>query len=338
MYVTETVDKFVANIAEIALDLVHAYGLTYGATGALEGQMAMQRWMDYRLRHVAAQPREVKKSSRFPVQNMPETVIQALNELEARFELGEDVNPYLSKTTIGNDVSAGKHLRRTDGMWADWGIHHLHLTSEPLAMGERYSERSDWLLFVRVFDDVVAFIDVRSHNEADLWSQEELVKTFIDTWPEQAKPWRVENMVNISPSKAPGDHKLLRNAGVNIPVEHSGKYYLGQGGGLTSALTSTAASMECIAVNRNARHLALWLDHPENPIRLELASHGVAQPEFFLGVSADGLVIAEATTSARTWILPSVDQQGKRSCLAEIQERLLPAWAIPTLISHVEQA
>ncbi len=299
--------------------------------------MAMQRWMDYRLRHVAAQRRVVKKSSRFPVQNMPETVIQALNELEARFERGEDVNPYLSKTTIGNDVSAAKHLRRTDGMWADWGIHHLHLTSEPLATGERHSVRSDWLLFVRVFDDVVAFIDVRSHNEADLWTQEELVKTFIDTWPEQAEPWKVESMVNISPSKAPGDHKLLRNAGVNIPVEHKGEYYLCQGGGLTSALTSTAASMACIAVNRNAHHLALWLDQPENPIRLELASHGVAQPEFFLKVSAGGLVIAEATTPARKWILPSVDQQGKRSCLAEIQEILLPAWAIPKLISRVEK-
>lgn len=333
---TKTVDKFEANIAAIALDLVHAYGLTYGATGALKDQIAMQRWMDYRLRHVTAQPREVKKSSRFPMQNLPETVIQALNELQTRFESGEDVNPYLSKTTIGNDVSAGKLLRRTDGMWADWGIHHLHLTSEPLAMGERYSERSDWLLFVRVFDDVVAFVDVRSHNETDLWTQEEIVKTFIDTWPEQAEPWRIENMVDISPSKAPGDHKLLRNAGVNIPVEHKGEYYFGQGGGLTSALTSTAASMACIAVKRNARHLALWLDQPENPIRLELASRGVAQPEFFLGVSAGGLVIAEATSSARTWILPSVDQQGKRSCLDEIQERLLPAWAIPTLISHVQ--
>jgi hypothetical protein len=222
-------------------------------------------------------------------------------------------------------------------MWADWGIHHLHLTSEPLATGERYSERSDWLLFVSVFDDVVAFIDVRNHNEADLWTQEELVKTFIDTWPEQAEPWRVNNMVDISSSKAPDAHKLLRNAGVNVPVEHKGEYYFGQGGGLTSALTSTAASMACIAVNRNVRDLARWLDQPENQIRLELASHGVAQPEFFLGVSTGGLVIAEATKSVRTWILPSVDQQGKRSCLAEIQERFLPAWAIPKLISHVEQ-
>lgn len=332
---TKTVDKFDANIAEIARDLVQAYGLTFGAVGAVLEEMAMQRWMDYRLRHVAPQPRTVKKSSRFPVQNLPAAVMQALNELEARFESGEDVNPYLSKTTIGNDVSADKLSRRTDGMWADWRMHHLHLTSEPLALGERYSKRSDWLLFVRVYDDVVAFVDVRSHNEPDLWTQEELVKTFIDTWPEQAEPWRIENIVDIAPSQASGDLKLLREAGINTPVEHQGEHYFGQGGGLTLALTSTAASLACIAVKRNARHLALWLDQPENPIRLELASLSIAQPEFFLGVSDGGLVIAEATSPARSWVLPSVDQQGRRNCLDEIQEKLLPAWAIPTLISYL---
>lgn len=332
---TTTIEQFEADITEIALDLVQAYGLTYGASGITTDKMALQRWMDYRRRHVAPQFRKVEKSLRFPVQNLPEEVNKALSALEARFENGEDVNPYLSKTTIGNDVSATKHQRRTDGLWADWRIHHLHLTTAPLAPGERFSERSDWLLFVMVYDDVVAFIDVRSHNEKDLWTQDELLKTFIDSWPMQAEPYRVSSMRLDSQPKTPADLKLLRNTGVNSAVEHNGEHYFGPGHGVTTAITSTAVSMACINVRQNARQFAQWLDLQDNPIRLELDGLGISQPQFILAVGDLGLVIATHTQPERAWTFPEFDQQGNRSSFGVVQDGLLPAWAVPTLLAHL---
>jgi len=332
---TTTVEQFGVNISEIALDLVQAYGLTYGASSTAMSEMALQRWMDYRLRHIASQPRKVKKSSRFPVQNLPEDVNKALSALEARFKNGEDVNPYLSKTTIGNDVSAAKRQRRTDGLWADWGIHHLHLSTEPLPPGERFSKRSDWLLFAMVYEDVVAFIDVRSHDEKDLWTQDELLTTFIDSWPEQAEPYRVKGMQLAPRPTAPEDLKLLRNAGITTAVEHNGEHYFGPGRGVTSAVTSTAASLACINVMRNARQLAQWLDLPNNPMRLELDRLGVPQPQFILGVGDSGLVIGERTETERAWAIPEFDPQGKRTAFGVVQDGLLPKWAIPTLVAHL---
>ncbi|WP_221624987.1 hypothetical protein, partial [Burkholderia stagnalis] len=277
-----------------------------------------------------------QQSSRFPVQNLPEKVHEALSALEARFKTGQDVNPYLSKTTINNDVSAPKSQRRTDGLWADWGIHHLHLTTEPLAANTRFSERSDWLLFVKVYEDVVAFIDVRSHDEKDLWTQEELLTTFIDSWPEQAEPYRISGMQVTSRPMAAGDLKKLRNAGITSPVEHNGEHYFGLGGGVTSAVTSTAASLACIQVRRNAQQLARWLDLPNNPIRLEFVRLGVPQPQFILGVGDDGLVIAERSRlDIGGCILPECDEQGNRTTFAMVQDRLLPKWAISTLMAHV---
>jgi len=331
-----TAEQFQADIEELAHDLVRAYGLTFTATGQTADDKVLYRWMDYRLRHIATQPREVKKSSRFPVPNLPAEIKQALSEIEARFANGEDVNPYLSKTTIGNDISSSKSQRRTDGLWADWRIHHIHLTTAPVAPGQRFSARSDWLLFVMVYDDTVAFIDVRSHNESDLWTQDDLLKTFIDSWPEQAEPYRINGMRVVSGPKSSNDIKLLRNAGVTVPVEHKGEHYFGLGGGVTSAVTSTAVSMACIEVMRSSRHLALWLDAPDNPIRLDFNQLGVANPEFCLAVEpSSGLVIAERSKADRPWALREFDAQGRTTSFGTLQHRLLPAWAIPTLIAHL---
>jgi len=154
--------------------------------------------MDYRLRHINPQQREVHKSSRFPIDGLPGDVQEALSFIETRFAIGADVNPYLSKGTINNDVANPKRQNRTDGLWADWGIHHLHLTSEPLVEGQRFSKRSSWLLFVKVYDDAVAFIDVRDHNEELLWTQDDLLATFISSWPDQAEPFRI-TMMDLEP-------------------------------------------------------------------------------------------------------------------------------------------
>lgn len=331
-----TAEQFETDIEELAHDLVRAYGLTYTATGTTADDMAMYRWMDYRLRHISQEPRLIKKSSRFPVSNLPAKINDALSAIEARFASGEDVNPYLSKTTIRNDVSSSKKQRRTDGLWADWRIHHLHLTNIPIAPGERFSERSDWLLFVMVYEDAVAFIDVRSHNERDLWTQDDLLKEFIDSWPEQAEPYRVKGMRVVSGPKSSDDIKQLRNAGITTVVEHNGEHYFGPGGGVTSAVTSTVVTRACIDVLRNTRQLALWLDTPDNPIRLELNQLGIAHPEFVLAISpSSGLAIAERNKPDLAWALPEFNAQGRRTSFGTVQQTLIPAWSIPKLIRHV---
>ena len=332
---TTTADRFLTDVKTLALDLVQAFGLTYGASGPAADDLALQRWMDYRLRHITPTPRKVQKSLSFPVQNLPREVNNALSALEARFENGENVNPYLSKTTIGNDVSSQKKQWRTDGLWAEWRIHHLHLTDEPLAPGDRFSKRAGWLLFAMVYDDAVALIDVRSHNETDLWTQDDLLKTFIDSWPEQAEPFRISGMRVTPRLTAPGDVKLLRNAGITAPVEHNGEYYFGPGGGVTSAVTSSAASLACIEVHRNTRQLAKWLDLPNQPLRLELAELGVQDPQFALEVSDSGLAISELALVERLWTFPEFNEKGKLTIFGVVKDRLLPNWAVPTLMAHL---
>lgn len=330
-----TAEQLQMDIEEIAQDLVHAYGLTYTPTGTSADDKVLYRWIDYRLRHIAPQPRTVKRSSRFPIQNLPAEINEALSAIEARFTDGEDVNPYLSKTMIGNDVNSTKSQRRTDGLWADWGINHIHLTTASLKPGDRFSARSGWLLFVRVYDDVVAFIDVRSHNESDLWTQDDLLKTFIDSWPEQAEPYRVTSLRVVSRPNSSDDIKQLRNAGITATVEHNGEHYFGPGGGVTSAVTSSAVTMACIEVLRNSRKLAAWLDAQDNKIRVDFNQLGVADPKFCFAIShTSGLVIVDRSRLDQPWALPEFDASGHRTSFGAIRHWLLPAWAVPTLIAH----
>lgn len=50
---------------------------------------------------------------------------------------------------------------RTDLLWADWGIHHFHLTKSENLDENGFCKRSDFLLFAIVRNDCVYFLDVK---------------------------------------------------------------------------------------------------------------------------------------------------------------------------------
>ncbi|MCZ5459938.1 hypothetical protein O5625_24905, partial [Escherichia coli] len=86
--------------------------------------------------------------------------------IEMLFTTGGDVNPYQSKTlTLFNDTSGKKATKRTDNLWADWGIHHLHLPLNPVSSSKKYSDRAEWVLFLKVYSNDVLFIDIKHHDK-----------------------------------------------------------------------------------------------------------------------------------------------------------------------------
>src|SRR3546814_20961573 len=118
----------------------------------------------------------------------------------------EDVNAYQGNSlTQFHDTSSHKSQRRTDGLWADWGIHHLHLPERPVQPGQAYSDRADWLLFLMLYHDAALFIDVTLHREENLFSMNELVQTYIRAWPEDADRYRLHGVLGVARNSAPSD-------------------------------------------------------------------------------------------------------------------------------------
>ena len=142
-------------------------------------------------------------------------------------------------------------------------------------------------------------------------------------------------MVVDSRTTSPEEYKLLRTAGINTPVEHNGEHYFGPGQGLTMAITSTAASMDCIQVLRNAQQIAKWLDHPENSIRINLKECGITEPNFNFGIGDHGLSIVDSSLPKKHWTLPEFDQNGQKTSFGMLSDRLMPVWAIPTLMTFL---
>ena len=68
----------------------------------------------------------------------------------------------------------------------------------------------------------MAFIDVRPHNQKNLWYVETLITEFIDNWADQSKQWEA-SLSDPGATKITAPHrKLMRDKGINCPVLHNG--------------------------------------------------------------------------------------------------------------------
>lgn len=59
-----------------------------------------------------------------------------------------------------SDSSGKNRNERSDLLWADWGIHHLHVAEKQTDNAAYFSARADYLLFVMFGRDVALFVDV----------------------------------------------------------------------------------------------------------------------------------------------------------------------------------
>jgi hypothetical protein len=322
-----------ADIEEIAQDLIDAFALEFsGTVGNLTDPLI--RWLDYRLRYIDPSPRQVLKSVEFDARVPPEAR-QALDTFITHVESGADVNPYQTKTIKRNDTSGTKRQLRTDGMWADWRIHHAHLIDLPVATGAEFSERSDWLLFFLVLPEHIALIDVRSHSEPNVFQAVDLVEKLIRSWPQIAEPFAVKGVLGLArpPSTDPSSLRDLRVGGVTQMLEVDGKVYLPPGFGVTSAATSTQVSLMRDKVKRFARHIADFFMHSDSQLMQAAAGKGIASPVVSLCVLPTGQL-------AISWqggdiAIPFPSPPKPSDARSELEHLLLPQWARAKLVTHL---
>lgn len=118
--------------------------------------------------------------------------IDALLKFKYNFENGIDMNGHLSANIYYSDFSIKDKNELTynqsrDYILDDWGIHHLHLRDKD-AKNEKEmrrkinGNRSKYLLFIKVTDNTVYFIDILNHNEENVFAKQELVETLDRNW------------------------------------------------------------------------------------------------------------------------------------------------------------
>ena len=324
-------DRFNADADSIATDLISEYGLKFEEDIA-ELSEPLLRWLDFTTRYISPIPRTVFRSNKFSKVH-PSEVKAALDLVEHRLTSGQDVNPYQSKGLIlFNDTSAAKRQQRTDLLWADWGIHHLHLTASPILAGDYFSPRSDWLLFCFVGHDFVGFIDIRHHSETDVFSDPSLIKVVSDTWPELMERFKIKGVQaasGINPSAR--EVSSLRRGGVTSLVEIDNQLYMGPGMGVTTASTPTRVSLASIKIRSYIRDLAKVVLDPSGQFLSELQASEVPNPQFTLALTPNGMAVYEQS-SCKAFLLPRRANIGEQSFVSELHDLLAPKWAVDFVV------
>ena len=112
------------------------------------------RWLDFVSRYIPLNTRQLYISNEL----MFKLKFVFSGQVRKQFSMfmhrsiqGQDLNPFQSKGLIfHNDISDRKKQKRTDLLFADWGVLHFHLSNETKPH-EYFAVRSDWLLFAIVY-------------------------------------------------------------------------------------------------------------------------------------------------------------------------------------------
>lgn len=316
------------DLEDLAAELVRAFGLKHeGEDPRLAS--AMMRWLDFRLRYIDPRPRRIVVSSQFPKRMTPEAE-KALHRMERFIMEGVDVNPYQGKgLTLHNDTSGKRRQWRTDLLWADWGIHHLHLTQAPFADGSYFSPRSDWLLFCMVGQEEIGLIDVRHHDEANVFSDPELIQIAIRSWPEAMERYRLNGVLPGSEAATAAQIYDRRRGGIAGPVVVDDAVYVGPGMGVTTASTPTRLSMVLIRIRRYIQALARLIVDPSGQFQQAMRKD-VSSPQFRIGVTQRGIGVFEEKSNI-AWPWPERQEGQPLSYLHELREWLCPSWVVMRL-------
>ncbi len=331
--VEELIEQFNKDIDQISLNFISCFNLCYSEEASNLCDPLL-RWLDFVNRYIPPVPREICLSNKFPIELCSDAK-SGLNTLIQIIQKGGDINPYQSKgLTLHNDTSSRKKQKRTDLLWADWGIHHLHLTDIPISPKSYFSDRSDkskphWLLFCRVYNNVILFIDIKNHNETDLFSDTNLIKTLAESWPEIVKPYQL-NIDSMFPSHfSSNEIAALRKAGLTSTITVNNQVYMPPGMGITSAATSNLIGIQSMNIHGHARKLAEIVHKPSNQFKTESSTSGITSPEYCISLAPQGLSVYEKNQD-KAFVLP----RETGSFLAELHDLIAPVWAIDYLISN----
>jgi hypothetical protein len=123
-----------------------------------------------------------------------------------------------------SDSSGKNRNERTDLLWADWGIHHLHVAEKQEGGQAYFSCRGDFLLFAMFGQDFALFVDVQPHStdpehgDPSRFAREDLIRVVARNWPPIVEPFQLRGVLVSERQISDVDRKLLRKSGIDAPL------------------------------------------------------------------------------------------------------------------------
>ncbi|MDE1334019.1 hypothetical protein [Vibrio aestuarianus] len=317
----QRVQSLMDDLDRVCFSLIEAYGLKFSQT---EGHLSspLMRWLDFVSRYIPEFERQIVLSKELAAKlemELPKQVNEQFASFARRSIAGLDLNPFQSKGLIlHNDISDRKKQKRTDLLFADWGILHFHLSDE--IEPERYfSSRSDWILFALVYGNVIFCIDILPHSEKDIFSRKAMVEIIYNNWPNLLRGYELEGIVS---GKDWSDSEVgeLRKAGVSSSYSIDGKVIIPRGLGLTSA----AVPLSNINMVQNVIHGVRCLAEIIEDENSEFSPVGDPPHNFELSLTTQGLALYDNNNDVAYKLTHANQNNYALNLLCEL---VAPEWA-----------
>ncbi|HEY1918509.1 MAG TPA: hypothetical protein VGH27_23290 [Streptosporangiaceae bacterium] len=228
---------------------------------------------NWRARYVSEKPRRVHYSTELAASPKFAVYRSALDEITTAIEAGSDITPYLSrrvKTAYEPTATRSPNLqgrKDLDLLVADWGIHHLHLSTRKSADG--FVKRTDDLLFAAFTRDDAYLIGIFPHGD---WTDLELLRVVKRNWPSAGilQPIKGLGLAEIIDDDK---RRSFRNAGLVSIVDIDGELFTPAG--QTTAGTPIRVSLHVQQIINNLNVLDHMLEDNPQLFRQFLRQAGV---------------------------------------------------------------
>jgi hypothetical protein len=180
-------------------------------------------------------------------------------------------------------------------MLNDWGVHHLHISTQVEADG--FVKRDEALLFVVFKPQAAYLIDIMNHGD---WTRGRVLQVLATEWPEEGIIHQVP--IPVGDNLTDEHRKALRKKHANALFEIGDKAFA-PAGGLMASGASIAAT---ICTHRVLHALEVFeqkFDDDPDWLHKEWGAQGLTYPvapEFDFAIREDGFGIIERKTG--TWM------------------------------------
>ncbi len=213
----------------------------------------------WRGRVPAAVPRTVHLSTELLASPDRNAYSNGLAATVREISSGVDLRPRLS-TAVAHAYKMGappllarrRGARHRDRLLADWGIHHLHLSSDPHPRLRGFLRRTPHVLLTAFYGDIAYLIDLRPHeSDGANWSELAILRTIVKNWPDSGLLIPSDFITGLSGgNRSDEERRELRLAGIaGGIVEIDGRVWMARGGGQTLAGTPMPVERHCMAVS-----------------------------------------------------------------------------------------
>jgi hypothetical protein len=228
----EMVLDFISDYAEHIQQYFKALGVATAATAPYE---LIVRYTSLARRLIPTKARGIGFSREF---QCPPQSKSGLALLKHRILRGEPLVPHMSTQIFDADFN--------DGMFNDWGVHHLHLGLVPYRKNARFVERTGPVLYAMVTPSTVYAIDVMTHGKGHkhAWTSQRIIQIVYDNWPMLLKRGLHTDLAG-GDALTDDEYEQARQGNVTAAlVLRDGTPLIGPGGGISTNGTGIRAVIE----------------------------------------------------------------------------------------------